>query len=213
MNYYNTHTHQYSARENEVSIVNCKLPESLDEIVIFPPYCSFGIHPWFINNIEIQLQQLESVLQLPETTALGEVGLDKLSHTSLDIQKQVFRRQIELSETYKKPLIIHCVKAWSELLAMKKEINPQMKWIVHGFRGNADLAKQLIQHDIRLSFGFRFNPKAVLQAWPHFLLAETDDKDIDIQMVYHQLYKSLQLEKEVFMLQLTENNKDIFCFR
>lgn len=213
MKYFNTHTHQCPTQENEVAIVNCKLSDFPDETALFPPYCSFGIHPWFISDTKTQLKQLGKALQLPQVIALGEVGLDKLALISLDIQKQVFLHQIKLSETYKKPLIIHCVKAWSELLAIKKETNPQMPWVVHGFRGNAELAKQLIQHDIRLSFGFQFNPEAVLQAWPHFLLAETDDKNIDIQMVYYQLCHSLHLKEEVFASQLAENNKDIFCFR
>lgn len=52
--------------------------------------------------------------------AIGECGLDKYSQVDFDIQKQYFIKQIELSELTHKPLIIHCVKAYNELLNLKK---------------------------------------------------------------------------------------------
>jgi Tat protein secretion system quality control protein TatD with DNase activity len=48
--------------------------------------------------------------------------LDKL-HPNFDLQKDVFLKQIDIAETQKKPIIIHCVKAYSELLEILKSKN------------------------------------------------------------------------------------------
>ena len=54
--------------------------------------------------------------------ALGECGLDKKVQTPLDLQQEVFERQLTLAEKYKKPVIIHCVAAFQELIAIKKKL-------------------------------------------------------------------------------------------
>ena len=79
----------------------------------------------------------------------------------MDLQKEVFLAQANLAEETHKPLIIHCVKAWADLIACKKAVKPEMPWIIHGFRGNGELASQLVRLGFYLSFGDRFNPSAL----------------------------------------------------
>ena len=67
--------------------------------------------------------------------AVGEAGFDKLTAAPMELQVRMFEKQVELSEKYRLPLIIHCVKAMDELLAVRKKLNPAQPWIWHGFRG------------------------------------------------------------------------------
>ena len=168
-------------------------------------FLSVGIHPWYIENPSRQLQQLEETLRLPNVVAIGEAGIDKLVDTPMNIQQEVFFAQARLAERVQKPLIIHCVKAWQELLAIRKQIRPTVPWIIHGFRGNARLAAQLIRQGLHLSFGEHFDPKALAVAWPDHLLAETDDKGADICAVYQQIATSLKIDAKTLALQITKN--------
>lgn len=101
------------------------------------------------------------------------------------------------------------MKAWDELIASKKELKPRVPWIIHGFRGNATLAGQLIRQGFYLSFGEYLTPGAVREAWPGRLFAETDDREIDIRTVYRNLSVSLNLRLEQFAGQIAENVRDI----
>lgn len=147
----------------------------------------------------------------PAVVALGEAGLDKQIDTPIALQVALFTEQVKLSETFGKPLIIHCVKAWEELLAVKKETNPQMPWVIHGFRGNATLAEQLIRKGFRLSFGAKFNPEALRIAWPDYLFAETDEATTSIEEVYASIAQSLDVPIDLLALTLRKNVKEIFA--
>ncbi|WP_232056673.1 TatD family hydrolase [Methylomonas rhizoryzae] len=126
-------------------------------------YFSLGMHPWFIERQaqEIAFSRLERLAAHPKVLAIGECGLDKCIATPPARQAEVFSRHIELSEAVGKPLIIHCVRAFAELLQLKKRFAPRQAWIVHGFTGKPALAKQLLQHGCYLSFG-----KAILLTRP-----------------------------------------------
>lgn len=168
---------------------------------------SRGIHPWFIqSNYLKQLKILKEDLVHPKCIALGEAGLDKLCNTDFDTQLIVFRRQIELSENYQLPLIIHCVKASNELFQLKKDLNPTQPWIWHGFN-KTNLLKQTIENEIIPSFGEAVlhneslrNELANLKS-SQFLL-ETDTTTLSIETIYktvaelrNQLIDSLQKEQ------------------
>lgn len=208
MTYYDIHTHTASLHPEVVAIVNrILIEESTDTSV---PLISVGIHPWYIKHPEEQIKCLKEIATLPAVVAIGEAGLDKLTHTPFDLQQEVFTIQAELAEKLQKPLIIHCVKAWQEIIAAKKQFRPTTPWIVHGFRGNEELASQLITHGFYLSFGERYNPKAVAVAWPKRIFAETDETMIDIRTVYQQISSSLQIDIHSFATQIKENVKKVF---
>lgn len=156
-------------------------------------WCSAGIHPWYIYNVDKQISCLESVASSSAIVAIGEAGLDKLVKTPLDIQKNVFLRQAVLAEKLNKPLIIHCVKSWGELIAVRKIVKPHIPWIIHGFRGNGELAQQLILQGFYLSFGEHFQISSLRRAWPERLLIETDESSCSIQDIYQRLASGLQI--------------------
>lgn len=137
---------------------------------------SVGIHPWQTAECSSALSdEVRRALTLPSVVALGEVGLDRLRGAALDVQAALFRSQALMAEEAGKPVVIHCVRAWAELLALHRELRPSVPWVVHGFRGGAALARQLCGSGMMLSFGARFNAEALAAVPDEFLLAETDE--------------------------------------
>jgi TatD DNase family protein len=159
---------------------------------------SVGIHPW---HPDIHLMEtVRKYARMPSVVAIGETGLDKITakdKNSFELQQELFLMHVRLAEETGKPVIIHCVKAWDELLHVRKSIKPALPWIIHGFRGHEILAKQLLDAGLYLSFGTNYNPQALKAAWEkRRLLAETDDKNIDIRNIYKLITKDLNISEE-----------------
>lgn len=207
MKYFNLHTHEFSAQKNVLELVN-QYPLDFDSNI---PYYSIGIHPWRINeaNIENELAIIESKLNSEKCLAVGECGLDKKIEIDFDLQIRVFEMQLQLAEKYKKPVVIHCVGAFQELIAIKKRLKISVPMVIHGFSKKAQTAQQLIENGFYLSFGKNLlrNPQleAVFQSIPNdrFFL-ETDAIKEGIEQVYilAAKYKKLNIED----LQLLVNN-------
>lgn len=140
---------------------------------------SIGIHPW---NTPLATPQLLAALEAeaarPEIVAIGEAGLDKLKGGPLDKQIELFEKQVALSEKLAKPLIVHCVRAWAELLEVHRRLRPRQPWIIHGFRGKPQLARQLLANGLYLSVGEKCNPDTLAVIPPDRLLRETDDSPV-----------------------------------
>jgi TatD DNase family protein len=178
---------------------------------------TYGIHPWFINEKNF-IQQLDSVnnkVGNPEIIAIGEAGFDKLRGPSIELQRKVFEGQIALSEDLKKPVVIHCVKAWEELLFVQKKLKPRMPWLVHGFRGNEKLALQLLSKGMYLSiwYDFALRPESagLLRTLPkdRFFL-ETDGADVSIKAIYEKVANDLAVTVEVLKLSILINFNEFF---
>ncbi|MCM0667289.1 TatD family hydrolase [Flavobacterium tyrosinilyticum] len=200
MEYFNFHTHQFTNQSNVVELVN-QYPKDFDETISF---YSIGIHPWYIdeNLIDEDLRIIEEKLQTPNCLAIGECGLDKRIEVPFDLQISVFEKQLELAEKFNKPVVIHCVAAFQEVMAIKKKMKIGVPMIIHGFSKNNQLAEQLIAAGFYLSFGKYLlkNPdlKTVFQNVPNdrFFL-ETDTIEETIQQVYELAseYKELELKE------------------
>ena len=153
-------------------------------------WISAGIHPWYLSpsTLNEQLDWLESVITIDRRVlAIGEAGLDRLCQTPFKLQLKAFRIIIELSEKHRLPLIIHAVKTFNEIMALKKEIRPFQPWIIHGFRGKKELAGSLLRQDFHLSVGEKFNTEAVKTIPSEHLLAETDESLTDISVIIGRL--------------------------
>jgi len=146
------HTHQ--APTDTVTSVRSLLLSEFERITEHDLF-SIGIHPWYTEGIEFENQfaELELLLKRNNVIALGEIGLDKHRGAPIEKQIELFERQVQIAEKYRKPVVIHCVRAWSELLESRKRIKPSTPWAIHGFRGQSELAKMLLNAGIYLSFG------------------------------------------------------------
>jgi TatD DNase family protein len=212
MYFFDVHTHTFSKDKNVFSIVNT-YPNSSS----FTQPFSIGIHPWFLkkDKIEEELVLVENKLQNKNCFALGECGLDTLIAVDFELQKEVFQKQFQLSEKYKKPLIIHCVKAHQEIIEIKKEVNPKQVWILHGFNKNKQLAESLLKNGIILSFGSEIIKNKKLQEVfielpVSSILLETDASELEIQEIYQKASEIKNSSLTDLQLAIYQNFKRIF---
>ena len=183
----NLHTHKFSNLSDVIEVVN-QYPWEFDASI---PNYSIGIHPWYIekSRLESDLEIIKEKLQLSECLALGECGLDKRIEIPLELQISVFKKQLEIVKQTNKPVVLHCVAAYDEVIAIKKEMKIQNPMIIHGFSKNEQVAQSLLKNGFYLSFGkyllrnpdlekvFTFAPK-------NQILLETDTIEESIYQVY-----------------------------
>lgn len=155
-------------------------------------YYSAGLHPWYLDESmnEEWLVSLEQIIAHPQVLAVGECGLDRSIEISPDRQKPAFLKQIEIAENYEKPLIIHAVRTYSDLLRIKKTRPGATRWILHGYTGNMETTKQLNHQDFYFSFGAallsnqeKLNQSLCTVPLDH-LFFETDENIIPIETIY-----------------------------
>ena len=170
---YDIHTHHHPAAPGTAVV-------QLTPDAFFPlpeHFYSVGLHPWDISNDwRTQMAKLLVMALHTHVLMIGETGLDKKnSPASMETQLEVFREHIRLSELIRKPLIIHCVKAFDELLATRKETKATLPWIVHGFRGGVEQWQQLSRAGLHVSLGKHYDTELIKQLPLHQLLLESDD--------------------------------------
>lgn len=205
---YNLHTHKFTNDSQVVELVN-QYPWEFNPSI---PVYSIGIHPWHLveNRVVKDLKIIDKKLSQLNCKALGECGLDKRIDTPIELQIAVFKEQIKLAEKHRKPLLLHMVSAFQELIKLKKQMNISVPIIIHGFSKNEQLAKQLINQGFYLSFGKYLlrNPelgKVFKQIPDNRFFLETDTINESLLDVYQKAanYKN----KSVYELsQLVENN-------
>lgn len=207
----NIHTHTYKCTDYQL-FNNFLTHKIIDKKIIQ----SLGIHPWYIQNswkTDLLFLKNESISE--NVVAIGETGLDKLIDIDFNLQQQVFMEHILWAEQVKKPLIIHCVKAYQEILVLKKQTKSTVPWIFHGFSKKHTLANQLLKEDCFLSFGnallTNLTTQETFKKVPITkIFLETDDKDIDIQEIYTKASQLKHVSLEFLEKQIEENFKKLF---
>lgn len=205
MKFFNFHTHKFTNQADVLELVN-QYPQEFDATI---PFYSIGIHPWYIleDRIEANLEIIESKLQENNCLAIGECGLDKRIEIPLELQQMVFEKQLVLAQKYNKPVVIHCVAAFQEIIDSKNRLNISVPMIIHGYSKSLQLAKQLLDNGFYISFGKYLlrNPEleSVFKSIPNdrFFL-ETDTVEETISEVYALAaqYKNItiaELQKEI----------------
>ncbi len=188
--YVNIHTHRPTGRSIELRTV--------------------GIHPWDANRIPVA-----SLLPLDETAqAIGEIGLDFARPVPKEAQYAAFRAQLELARQYGLPVVLHCVRAFNEVMRELKNRPPRAA-IFHGFIGSPEQARQAIAAGHYLSFSERTfrSPKTVeaMRITPlSRLFFETDESETPIEEFYQQASQLLGLPKVLLIKSTLENYKKLF---
>jgi TatD DNase family protein len=198
--YIDIHTHGARPVPGIFSIDTLSANEDRDPGNIPGLAFSFGIHPWYLseNNHDQLLTRVIKTAANPNVIAIGEIGFDKIKGPSSELQRRTFEEQVIIAEECNKPVIIHCVRAWDELLQEHKKLKPKMQWLVHGFRGKQDLALQLIAKGMYLSFWFDFviRPEAtslIRKVPEERIFLETDGADVNIMDIYNKVSVDLDL--------------------
>lgn len=165
---------------------------------------SVGIHPW--NSLlatPADLERLRELASRKRVVAIGECGLDTVHEgyrrleegrcdvvqavPDLEAQIELLKQHIALSEELRLPLLLHVVKRFPEILALRVKLKPRMPWVIHGFRGKPRLVKELMKKGFYISYGERFNPLSVECTPPERMMAETDDSSVSLEEVIDSL--------------------------
>ncbi|MBF0484163.1 MAG: TatD family hydrolase [Candidatus Omnitrophica bacterium] len=144
----------------------------------------FGVHPWNVDNLDKNwFSELKRYL-MSMPSGIGEIGLDKTQNAGdFETQKFVFKKQIELAIELNRPFIIHCVRAWGNLLdALKPYDLENHPFIIHCFLGPIEVADKLIKSGAYLSASLKLlsdkNQHSINEVFEKIpvekILAETD---------------------------------------
>ena len=204
------HTH-IKPKQPETAIWNC-MPDTLCQLDSGVRYASMGLHPWFLSQSSFieDKTALVDALSRKEIIAIGEAGLDKLCNTDWDLQMDAFLLQAELTAKRNMPLIIHCVKAHNEMMALKRKLNPVNAWIIHGFRGKPELAERYIQAGFYLSIGAKFNAASIPSIPLHRMFIETDESPLPVEQTYNQVAEVLSISTDTLMSNMRQNADKVF---
>lgn len=190
MHFLDIHTHLQRKDAETISILSLSLTGEQEVLLPEDQGLSLGLHPWFatIEKLDADYLKLAEAAKKNQVKLIGECGLDKLKGESLESQLVILKKQLHLAAVLQKPVIIHCVKCFDELMGVQKEMNVKVPLIIHGFNKNEQLGRQLLDKGFYLSFG-----KAILNAdsgaaklLKHTALffLETDDAEYTIQEIY-----------------------------
>lgn len=215
--YIDIHTHQPDPLLDGsiVSIRNIALNQH--EAIPAEQRCSIGLHPWYIDgHTAASLQQLRSGLKQAAVVAVGECGLDKNIAVPFLEQQAVFEQQIQLADEFQKPLIIHCVRAFQEVLTTLSKSQFTLPVIFHGYRKNWILAQQLIGKGYYLSIGAHCldgSQDEILKNMPlEQLFLETDTHTaIQIERIYQYVASVKSIPLAQLMQAVYDNYRRVFA--
>ncbi len=147
-------------------------------------YYAFGLHPWFLaQENDSSIAELERFLQQRPAglVAIGECGLDGAIDVPMSLQIDMLEKQLVLASQYQLPVILHCRKAYNELLRIVKQYSLPRGGVWHAFSGSRQQAEQFIELGFMLGIGgvityerAEKTRKAVAKLPVESLLLETD---------------------------------------
>lgn len=169
-----------------------------------------GVHPWFCEQFNNDVfDNIKNISVLNKVFAIGEIGLDRVKAIDFDLQKEVFDKQLGLAQQINKPVIIHAVKSYSDIITYLKKYS--IPFIFHQFNGNNEQLGQLLKFNhTYFSFGkdlLLINKKvnnSFLEVPINRLFLETDTSSYNIKEIYIKaaILKHLEidaLKKQVFL--------------
>jgi len=195
MDFLDIHTHQAAQKKGITSIQSLSLTNDIFLAIPKTKLISIGLHPWYatLDKLEMQMKYMSVLASQQNVKLIGECGLDQLKGAQIENQISILETQVKLAEKLNKPLILHCVKAFSELIEIKDRLKVTVPMIIHGFNKNEALGLQLLKKGFLLSFGtaiLKENSGAskLIRNTDVFFL-ETDDSEIPIEEIYNAAAK------------------------
>ena len=209
------HTHHSLNSEEIISVPSIFL-QDIDSKNEIEASFSAAIHPWHATKFSLEQVSvmLENLTNQPGLIAIGETGLDKICAADYQQQKLLFELHLKYAENHHKPVIIHAVKSWNELIVYLRR--SKLQFILHGYSEGTELTKQLIDLGCYFSVGksvlqitYRF--REALQIIPRTsLFLETDDSFVNIREIYNEVSKIIDIPLEQLKIQINKNYKNIF---
>ncbi|MGL5235317.1 MAG: TatD family hydrolase [Empedobacter falsenii] len=211
----NAHTHHLSDQTDVLELYNQFPNELNNEAKLF----SIGIHPAYIktSSIKEEIEIINQTISNKNCLAIGEIGLDKLCETDFELQINVLKKQLEIAMQYQLPVIIHSVRAYQEILQIRKQMKLTIPFIFHGFNKNEQLLNQIIVQNCFASFGKNLLSNKNLQiifanlSANQFFL-ENDASEISIEEIYTFAADLRKITIKELQLQQAKNWKAIFGY-
>lgn len=212
--YINVHTHRKPRLGNEFVIRNAFLQVPVNRLANLPYAISVGLHPWHAS--EQQRGELTDRLiehaTLRNVLAIGEIGLDKSIDAPLMLQTNLFEAQFQVARALQKPIILHTVRAYNEMIPFLKRT--KVPFIFHGFSGSAQQAKELVKYGAILSFGKGLWVEKTREAFSQLpdgtFLFETDTSPMLINQVYAEAAQIRGMEEEQLKLDVFDTFARLF---
>lgn len=173
-----THTHLYSEAfdEDQAAMIQRALDAGVQQFYIpaidteytqrmyalekaYPDkmHLMMGLHPTHVKpeTYALEIAHVQTELDKRSFVAIGEIGIDLYwDKSTLALQQEAFRTQIQLAKKYKLPIVIHCREAFDEVFeVLEKEKGEGLYGIFHCFTGTKAQALQAIGYNMKLGIG------------------------------------------------------------
>ena len=193
--FHDIHTHRFDAPCSVLSL----RPEQVHACPSRP--FTLQLHPWhlspdFLSDFQ---KQAPDLLASPFCLGIGECGLDYVSQVDRGLQCRAFECALQMARRHNMPTIVHCVRAWEDMIAMVRKVwgrssanaarEAGCEIIVHGFVKKKELAHQLLVEGFSLSIGERFNAEALAVIPDERLYFETDESERSIVEIMETVRK------------------------
>ncbi len=196
-----------------------------------PQACLYlGAMPWYLDGPVCQ--ELTSLLNdesglkqvLSCCDGIGEIGLDKVSPSTMKVQQLMLDKMLDLALTYNLPVSVHVSGCHNQLLSVLKNYSGRLNGVIHGFLGSPELALAYIKLGFKLGIGgkllqnSRKLPLAVQAAGAEHLVIETDYDNHYSEMHYdpslldgivRRLGTLLGLEEQELLAILERNSRPL----
>lgn len=155
---------------------------------------SLGLHPWHLLETALNFDVAATLQYYIDNDqlliAIGEIGLDHAIAIPIEYQTKLFEEQLLVAQKNELPVIIHCVRAFSELIHLKKKLALSVPVLIHGYCAKESITLELLKHGFYFSFGsalLKGNKKAIeaLMTLPsNRIFLETDEDKCSINDIY-----------------------------
>ena len=169
-----------------------------------------GVHPW-----DAALRSISEVEPLVSAADIvGEIGLDSVCKVDIEKQTTIFREQLALAERHNKPVVVHCVRTFEQIMKILTDYHLRAV-IFHGFIGSPEQAKRAIEKGYFLSFGEPSfaSPRTVLaleQTPLSSLFLESDERPVTIEDIYTKAAVIKRVTIDELKNSILENYHKIF---
>ena len=133
--------------------------DSMEKVVALSKYANIysmvGIYPSEAKTYgdDIENKMIEYTKN-PKVVAIGEIGLDYYWDKSfIDLQKEVFIKQIKLANKLNLPIVVHDREAHKDCFDILKEYNLNSKVLFHCFSGSVEFMRECIKQGWYIALG------------------------------------------------------------
>ena len=213
--YIDFHSHRPGSGGDTITIMNLMAGDDVPQSFPAGTLFSAGIHPWQLtgdNHTQLE-EELVLTAAHPHVVMIGEAGFDRLRGAQGEIQYSVFLFQCAIAAEMDKPMVIHCVRGWEELMRAYRETEPARPWVIHGYRGSSRQAAALAEAGLWFSLGREGITADILKAVRHDrIMLETDDAGGSIAEIYSLFAETAACSIDEAVAMIRRNFNSLFNY-